>query len=169
MRIYEGSPRQDFEEVFRSIGADLDARGLHDILVLEIPDGFIVQGVAVSGADGGAWSESMGTMTKRTISFSDEDIPRFMDEALARRNAPGATPATASSHEAALRVIGRWIDERRPRDVFVLEQQGAYIVRLLIAHANGMRHELDEFTREDVAALIAAAPTHRAGKAPSGS
>jgi len=24
MRIYEGSPRQDFEEVFRSIGAFID-------------------------------------------------------------------------------------------------------------------------------------------------
>ena len=28
MRIYEGSPRQDFEEVFRSIGAFIDQRGM---------------------------------------------------------------------------------------------------------------------------------------------
>ena len=34
MRIYEGSPRQDFEEVFRSIGAFLDSRGMRDILVV---------------------------------------------------------------------------------------------------------------------------------------
>jgi hypothetical protein len=168
MRIYEGSPRQDFEEVFRSIGADLDARGLHDILVLEIPDGFVVQGIAVSGADGGAWSEAMGTMSKRTISFSDEDIPRFMDEALARRNAAGAT-AAPGSYETSLRVIGRWIDERRPKDVFLLEQQGSYIVRLLVANAAGTKHELDEFTRDDIAALVAAAPGHRAGNAPAGS
>ena len=32
MRIYEGSPRQDFEEVFRSIGAFIDQRGMRDIL-----------------------------------------------------------------------------------------------------------------------------------------
>ena len=45
MRIYEGSPRQDFEEVFRSIGAFIDSHGMRDILLLEVPDGFIVQGL----------------------------------------------------------------------------------------------------------------------------
>ena len=50
MRIYEGSPRQDFEEVFRSIGAFLDQRGMKDVLLVEAPDGFIVQGLVVSGA-----------------------------------------------------------------------------------------------------------------------
>ena len=33
MRIYEGSPRQDFEEVFRAIGAVLDDRGYREVLV----------------------------------------------------------------------------------------------------------------------------------------
>ena len=32
----------DFEEVLRSIGAFLDARGMKDILLAEVPDGFIV-------------------------------------------------------------------------------------------------------------------------------
>ena len=49
MRIYEGSPRQDFEEVFRSIGAFLDQRGMKDVLLVEAPDGFIVQGLVISG------------------------------------------------------------------------------------------------------------------------
>ena len=49
MRIYEGSARQDFEEVFRSIGAFLDQRGMKDVLLLEAPDGFIVQGLVISG------------------------------------------------------------------------------------------------------------------------
>ena len=47
MRIYEGSARQDFEEVFRSIGAFLDQRGMKDVLLLEAPDGFIVQGLVI--------------------------------------------------------------------------------------------------------------------------
>ena len=33
MRIYEGSPRQDYEEVLRSIGAFIDQRGLSEILL----------------------------------------------------------------------------------------------------------------------------------------
>ena len=48
MRIYDGSPRQDFEEVFRSIGAFLDSRGMRDILMVEVPDGFVVQGLVAA-------------------------------------------------------------------------------------------------------------------------
>ena len=48
MRIYDGSPRQDFEEVFRSIGAFLDSRGMRDILIVEVPDGFVVQGLVAA-------------------------------------------------------------------------------------------------------------------------
>ena len=51
MRIYEGSPRQDYEEVLRSIGAFMDQRGLHEILLAEAPDGFIVQGIVSSTQD----------------------------------------------------------------------------------------------------------------------
>ena len=52
MRIYEGSPRQDFEEVLRSIGAFLDQRGMREVLLTEAPDGFIVQGLSALRA---AW------------------------------------------------------------------------------------------------------------------
>ena len=52
MRIYEGSPRQDFEEVLRSIGAILDARALRECLLLEVPEGFIVQGMSTEAETG---------------------------------------------------------------------------------------------------------------------
>jgi hypothetical protein len=160
MRIYEGSPRQDFEEVFRSIGAFLDSRGMRDILLLEVPDGFIVQGLVVSGASGSAWSESVGTVTKETLSFLDEDIAKFMEEAAKRR---GTQPQqSAGVHERALRVIGHWADGQRPRDVFLFEQEGAYVVRLGIGGQQGAHHELAEFTRDDVDALVAQGPDLRA-------
>ena len=85
LRIYEGSPRQDFEEVFRSIGAFLDQRRMTEVLLVEAPDGFIVQGIVVSGAGGGTWSDSIGTQSKETLTFLDDDIARFMEEALIRR------------------------------------------------------------------------------------
>jgi hypothetical protein len=53
MRIYEGSPRQDYEEVLRSIGAFVDQRGLYEVLLAEAPDGFIVQGIV--GGQEEAW------------------------------------------------------------------------------------------------------------------
>ena len=91
MRIYEGSSRQDFEEVLRSIGAFLDQRGMRDILLVEAPDGFIVQGLVVETATG-QWSELAGHQRKETLTFLDDDIARFMDEALARRGASDPPP-----------------------------------------------------------------------------
>lgn len=162
MRIYEGAARQDFEEVFRSLGSFLDARGMRDVLILEIPDGFVVQGVVTAGASAAGWSEAIGTQTKETVTFLDDDVARFMEEAARRRGsaAEGAAGGAAApgAHEAALRVIGRWLDERRPRDVFLFEQEGAYVVRIASAGHGGLRHELAEFTRDDIADLVARGP-----------
>ena len=159
MRIYEGSPRQDFEEVFRSIGAFLDQRGMKDVLLLEAPDGFIVQGLVVSGASTGTWSETVGTQTKETLTFLDEDIARFMEEAATRRG----TPDTHHSghYETAFRVLGRYMDDQKPRDVFFFEQDGAFVLRLLMSGQAGSRHELAEFTREDIADMVARGPSLR--------
>ena len=163
MRIYEGSPRQDFEEVFRSIGAFIDQRGMREILLVEAPDGFIVQGVVSAGVAGGAWSESIGTQTKETLTFLDDDIARFMEESVARRGHPGPEPQRdAGFYETALRVIGHYMDEQKPRDVFFFEQDGAFVVRLFLGGQAGARHELAEFTREDIAQLVSTGPALRA-------
>jgi len=162
MRIYEGSPRQDFEEVFRSIGAFLDSRGMRDILLLEVPDGFIVQGMVAAGSSSSAWSESVGSLAKETLSFLDEDIAKFMEEAAKRRGSvPDASAPAAGLHEGALRVIGHWIDQQKPKDVFLFEQDGAYVVRLNVSGQAGPHHELAEFTRDDVDGLVAQGPALR--------
>lgn len=170
MRIYEGSPRQDFEEVLRSIGAFLDQRAMRDVLLLEAPDGFIVQGLVTSGGSTGTWSEAIGQETKETLTFLDDDIARFMEEALARRGRliPGEGVAAAGRYEAAFRVIGRYLDEQRPHDIFFFEQGGAFVVRVLVATQTGKHHEIVEFTADDVAQLIAAGPTGRQPEKPGG-
>jgi hypothetical protein len=160
MRIYDGSPRQDFEEVFRSIGAYLDRRGMREVLLTEAPDGFIVQGLVLVG--GGAWSDTMGQQVKETLTFLDDDISRFMDEAMARRGQRISIPASAQGYyERALRVLGRYMDEQKPRDVFFLEQDGNFVLRLLLSSQAGSGHVLFEFTRDDVDRLIDAGPTRR--------
>ncbi|HVA85044.1 MAG TPA: hypothetical protein VNF73_01875 [Candidatus Saccharimonadales bacterium] len=160
MRIYEGSPRQDFEEVFRSIGAYLDRRGMRETLLTEAPDGFIVQGLVVVGS--GAWSEAFGQVVKETLTFLDDDISRFMDEGVARRNARQPIPIPSPGYyERALRVIGRYMDEQKPRDVFFFEQDGNFVVRLLMADQTGSRHVLAEFPKEDVERMIAEGPARR--------
>ena len=161
MRIYEGSPRQDFEEVFRSIGAFLDQRGMKDVLLVEAPDGFIVQGLVLAGAEG-AWSEGMGQEVKETLTFLDDDIARFMDEAAARRGRQEPPPPHVAGHyETAFRVLGRYMDEQQPKDVFFFEQGGAFVVRILKSGQAGSHHELAEFTREDIVELVARGPELR--------
>jgi hypothetical protein len=157
MRIYDGSPRQDFEEVFRSIGAQLDAMGMREILLLETDDGFILQGLVIEGS--GQWSEAMALVKKQTLTLRDAELSSFMDEALARRGA--GQSETPEKYQSALRVIGRYLDDRRPRDVFFFEQEGAYVLRLLHVGQTGTRHELVEFTRDDIAEMVARAPVLR--------
>lgn len=162
MRIYEGSPRQDFEEVFRSIGAFIDQRGMRDVLLVEAPDGFIVQGVVTAGGSSRSWSDSLGSQGKETLTFLDDDIARFMEESVARRSAAGdESGRDAGYHETALRVIGRYMDEQKPRDVFFFEQDGAFVVRLFMGGQAGGHHTLAEFTRDDIAAMVDAGPTLR--------
>jgi hypothetical protein len=171
MRIYEGSPRQDFEEVFRSIGAFLDQRRMTEVLLVEAPDGFIVQGIVVSGGGGGTWSDSVGTQSKETLTFLDDDIARFMEESIARRGQPPPEPVRDAGHyENAFRVLGRYMDEQRPHDVFFFEQDGAFVVRLLMSGQAGSKHVLAEFTSDDVAEMIARGPTlrHQEAATPSG-
>jgi hypothetical protein len=171
MRIYEGSPRQDFEEVFRSIGAFLDQRGMREVLLAEAPDGFIVQGLVAAGSSAGAWSDSMGTVVKETLTFLDDDIARFMEEALARRGRgepPPPTTAAVGFYERAFRVLGHYMDSQKPRDVFFFEQDGAFVVRLLTGGPAGSRHVLAEFTREDIDDLVSRGPTLRTHDTSSG-
>src|SRR5215218_1968006 len=156
MRIYEGSPRQDWEEVLRSVGAYLDGRGMRGMVFVETNSGFIIQGTAMQGSSGSQWGDSMGQAIHETLMLEDDDVGKFMDTALANRgNTPDPTP---KHYEAQLRVIGRFLDERKPRDIFFFELDGAYIIRLTNAGQGGLNHELVEFTRDDIAELIANAP-----------
>ena len=170
MRIYEGSPRQDFEEVLRSIGAFLDQRGMREILLVEVPDGFVVQGLAATAAGAGGWAESVGSLHKETLTFFDDDISRFMDEAAARRKSglPAPDFAAAGHYEKALRVIGHWIDDQKPRDIFFFEQDGAFVLRLLKAGQTGTQHMLAEFTRDDIDRLVAEGPSLRGERSGAG-
>ena len=167
MRIYEGSPRREFEEVLRSIGAVLDARGLRECLHLEVPEGFVVQGLVVEPEAGGLHSDRLGRGAKVTLTFVDDDIARFLEEARARRGSGQIAPdwERAGYYERALRVVGRYLDDQRPRDIFFLEQDGAFVLRILPGGPVAVTHTIIEFTREDIESLIAKGPALRAADA----
>ena len=94
--------------------------------------------------------------------FADDDVSRFMDEAYAqRRNPKPARPQVDSYYEHALRVIGSYIDEQKPRDIFLFEQDHSFVVRLLMGGRVGEQHVLAEFTRDEVEQMIASAANLR--------
>ena len=158
MRIYEGSPRQDFEEVFRSIGGHLDELGMREVLLLETDDALILQGLVIEGSVG-SWSDSVGQVRKQTVVLHDDELGTFMDDSLAKRG--HGHDDVPDTYQSALRVIGRYLDETRPRDIFLFEQDGAYVLRLLHVDQAGSRHELVEFTRDDIVQMVAQGPTLR--------
>lgn len=168
MRIYEGSPRQDYEEVLRSIGAFVDQRGLQEILLAEAPDGFIVQGIVGEAQMNSTWQDPSMTISKETYTFLDEDIARFLEDAQARRRSGPANDGTpmAGPYERTLRVIGRYIDDQKPKDVFFFEQDGAYVLRLLMSTRQGSKHQLAEFTADDLASMIRQGPGLRGEQMP---
>jgi hypothetical protein len=163
MRIYEGRPRQDYEEVFRSLGGFVDQRGMRGVLILEAPDGFVVQGLALVTDP----QQVSGRVEKETYTFLDEDIARFIEESRLRRGTQlDGAPAVAGPYERALRVLGGYIDQQQPRDVFLMEQEGSWLLRLLMGARTGMQHVLVEFTPDEIAMRAGQAPALRTANAP---
>jgi hypothetical protein len=167
MRIYEGSPRQNWEEVLRAIGAFADREHLKELLLLELDEGFLLQGLGLPA--GGADSDTFGVLAKRTYELLDEQVAQLIDEATAARaertdQVPHAE--LTNYFEQALRVIGAWIDQEKARDIFFFEQDGSFVLRLLHASAGGaVGHRLAEFTKDEIVAMIEAAPQQRGAAA----
>ena len=158
MRIYDGSPRQDWEDVLRAIGAFADRERLKEILLLELEGGFVLQGLALP--ESGQWSESVGQLAARTYELTDEQVAVLLDEATAHRGT-ATEPHPHVEIANALRVLGGWIDAQHPRDVFFFEQDGSFVFRMLVATATSTGHQLAEFTKDEIVGMIDAAPQQR--------
>ena len=167
MRIYDGSPRQNWEEALRSVGAFADQEKLKELLFLELDAGFLLQGLGLQGA--GADSDSFGSTAKRTYELTDDQIGEMMDAMEARRGSAVADrPHTdlMNYYEQALRIIGAYIDNQRAHDVFFFEQDGSFVLRLFgVAGSHGAGHQLSEFTKDEILAMIESAPDQRGKKA----
>jgi hypothetical protein len=167
MRIYEGSPRQQWEEVLRSIGAFADREQLKELLLLELEVGFVLQGLGLQA--GGADSDSFGSAVKRTYELTDDQVGELMDVRVAERGtSPDNVPHAeiTNYYEHAMRVIGRYIDSQKAHDVFLFEQEGSFVLRLFSVSGTRVGHQLAEFTRDEILAMIESAPDLRQQPAP---
>ncbi|HYI67469.1 MAG TPA: hypothetical protein VEW95_11135 [Candidatus Limnocylindrales bacterium] len=168
MRIYDGSPRQDWEEVLRSIGDFADSERLKEILFLELEGGFLLQGLALP--PGPADSDTFGALVKRTYELTDDQVGQMMDASAAKRGSIDADRPKAdlvNYYELALRIIGAYIDGQKAHDVFLLEQGGSFVVRLYNVSGARGTHQLSEFTHDEILAMIESAPEQRNESAPA--
>ena len=162
MRIYDGSPRQDWEEVLRSIGDFVDREHLKEISFLELEGGFLLQGLYLPPAS--ADSDTFGAMSKRTYELTDDQVGEMMDASAAKRGSADADlphPDLTNYYELALRVLGAYIDGQKAHDVFLLEQDGSFVLRLYNVAGSRGGHQLSEFTRDEMLVMIQAAPEQR--------
>ena len=72
----------------------------------------------------------------------------------------------AGPYERTMRVIGRYIDDQKPKDVFFFEQDGAYVLRLLMHTRQGSKHQLAEFTSADLESMVRQGPGLRGEQTP---
>src|SRR4051812_7926523 len=90
MRIYDAARHQKYEEVLRSLGALLDQRAMSEISVNQTHEGFMVQGLALVPGEERAWNDPNARRDKETLQLREDDLLRFMDEALTRREGRSA-------------------------------------------------------------------------------
>jgi hypothetical protein len=163
MRIYDGSPRQDWEEVLRSIGAFIDSEHLKEVLLLELEGGFLLQGIGLSSS--GSDSDQLGSVVKRTYELTDEQVAELMDARSGQRGSAESDvphPELTNYFELAMRVMGAFIDTQKAHDVFLFEQEGSFVLRLFAVTASRTAgHQLAEFTRDEILAMIQSAPEQR--------
>lgn len=163
MRIYDGSPRQDWEEVLRSIGAFADGENLKELMLLELEGGFLLQALGIPA--GGADAESFGAITKRTYELTDDQVAEMMEVSAAKRGSADRDRPTVgygNYYELAMRIIGAYIDGQKAHDVFFFEQEGSFVLRLFgVAGSHGTGHQLSEFTKDEILAMIESAPEQR--------
>ena len=167
MRIYDGSPRTGWEDALRAIGAFADEHQLKELLFLELDNGFVLQGLGLQS--GGADSDSFGTTAKRTYELTDEQVAELMEAASNRRGSGESNRPQAdltNYYEHALRIVGAYVDNQKAHDVFFLEQEGSFVVRLFGVTGSRTGHQLAEFTRDEILAMIESAPELRNQPAP---
>jgi hypothetical protein len=123
MRLFEGLPQSDYQDLLRALGRDLDAGGARDLRLVETDTGLTVQ--LRRTADLAA-----GFLTRR---YDDEELLALLQAAYARRGSGGLVAATHQPlgvrYQDGLRAIGLLADGAGLRNLRVVEQPGAILLQ----------------------------------------
>ena len=77
-------------------------------------------------------------------------------------NVKGNYAYLTNYYELGMRIIGAYIDSQKAHDVFLFEQEGSFVLRLFgTTGTRGTGHQLSEFTKDEILAMIESAPEQR--------
>ncbi|RIK39495.1 MAG: hypothetical protein DCC58_15235 [Chloroflexi bacterium] len=74
-----GRYRMRYEDVFRALGHYIDTHRFKDIVIVEVPDGFLIKGQVLQEAAAGVIA------VPQTYLFTNEDIDVILEDAAKRR------------------------------------------------------------------------------------
>jgi len=149
MRLFEGLPHSDYQDILRALGRYLDARDATEVRLLEREEGLLVQARLRSAPAGfQAWD------------FPDGDLLALLHAAYDLR---GQGPQRGGGHlglpyQDLLRAVGRVLDRERWCDLRLLAEPDGVLVQV-----RGVEHKWRGFatyrlTAAQVRALVADAP-----------
>ncbi len=74
-----GRYRMRYEDAFRALGHYIDTNRFKDVVVVEVPEGFLIKGQVVQDTGGGF------ATVPQTYLFTNEDIDLILEDAAKRR------------------------------------------------------------------------------------
>jgi hypothetical protein len=155
MLITDGRPGETVEDVMRALGAALDERRAHHVVLIEVPDGLVVRARVMVTLD----DRISGASTSLEQAFGRAQILEQRMAAFARRG----TGHRAGPLERELRVLGRYIDRHGLEQVTLMEHDDGR--GWLLWHRSTMagRHVLVTFDHAELERAASAAETTREG------
>ena len=149
----------------RSCGASVRSpigRQLKELLLLELEVGFVLQGIGLQA--GGADSDSFGSAVKRTYELTDDQVAELMDVA-----SPTAEPRPRTSRMRRSRTTtstrcgcsGAASTRRRRTTSSSSSRTARSCCASSASPGTGSGHQLAEFTRDEILAMIESAPELR--------
>lgn len=122
--------RIEYEDTLRAVGHYLDVNLYRNITLIEVPEGIIAKGAAVTSIHRGT------RLYSRSYLFKNAELEQILEDAYTRRGR-GAMQGAPSPHapltnQDLLRVVGRVIDEEKWHDIVVTQvPEGVRIKALL--------------------------------------
>jgi len=141
MAIQPAAPQRDYEEALRSLGALFDEQRLDDVLLLEREAGFLVTGLRRVHRS----VEPDAPLTRFQYveaTYPDDLVVAASAEGEARRG----SGHRANRNEAALRLIGRYVNEHGGARVCVIDRGDSFLVRMFLEAKEDMPHRFEIIT-----------------------